>query len=64
MKEYKEKTENQIISDCEMIIDLISTNMLTKSANDESKSFFLKMVADYNRYTCEVVTGDKLEVAK
>ncbi len=47
-----------------MIIELILTNMLTKSANDESKSFFLKMVADYNRYMCEVVTGDKLEIAK
>ena len=64
LKEYKEKTESKILADCEMIIELIMTNVLTKSANDEAKAFFSKMVADYYRYTCEVASGERLETAK
>lgn len=40
------------------------TNALSKTANDESKAFFAKMVADYNRYICEVTTGERFETAK
>ena len=52
------------MSDCEHIIELIQTNVLTKQTNEESKAFFSKMVADYHRYTCEVATGERLETAK
>lgn len=52
------------MSDCEYIIELVQTNVLTKQANEESRAFFSKMVADYHRYTCEVATGERLETAK
>ena len=64
LKEYKEKTEAAILQDCEHVIELIQNNVLTKSVQDEPKAFFAKMAADYNRYICEVTTGDRLETAK
>ena len=64
MKEYKEKIEAQIVSDCQKVIDLILTHVLAKTPSDESKSVFSKMVADYHRYTCEIAVGDRLETAK
>ena len=30
LREYKEKTEAKIMSDCEYIIELVQTNVLTK----------------------------------
>ena len=64
LKEYKEKTEQQIYTDCEMIIELVQTHVLTKAGSDEPKAFFCKMVADYHRYVCEIATGERLETAK
>ena len=34
------------MSDCEHIIELVQTNVLTKQTIEESRAFFSKMVAD------------------
>ena len=46
------------------MIELVSTNVLSKTVNDEPKAFFAKMAADYHRYICEVATSERLDQAK
>ena len=50
IREYKEKMEAALVSDCESIIELIKTLILSKPAADEPKAFFLKLSGDYYRY--------------
>ena len=50
---YKKKIESALYGDCENVIDILRTRVLTKSSEDESKAFFVKMVADYYRYIAE-----------
>ena len=64
IKAYKSKLENKLYRDCEMIIELININILAKSPSDDIKAFFIKMIADYQRYVAEMATGDRLEEAK
>jgi 14-3-3 protein epsilon len=61
---YKKKIEQGLYSDCELIIDLIKTKVLTKAGEEESKAFFIKMVGDYYRYIAETAQDDKLESVK
>ena len=44
---YKTKLENKLFRDCEMIIELINTNILSKTPSDDIRAFFIKMIADY-----------------
>jgi len=53
-----------LYNDCELIIDLIKTKVLTKAGEEESKAFFIKMVGDYYRYIAETAQDDKLESVK
>jgi hypothetical protein len=50
---YKKKIEEALYKDCEYIIELIRTKVLTKSLQEEAKAFFVKMVGDYYRYIAE-----------
>ena len=50
--------------DCENIISIIQTKVLTKAVEAEAKAFFVKMVGDYYRYIAETAQGDKLEQVK
>jgi hypothetical protein len=50
---YKKKIEESLYKDCEHIIDLIKTRVLSKTAEDEPRAFFVKMVGDYYRYIAE-----------
>lgn len=50
--------------DCELIIDLIKSKVLTKNCLEEAKAFFVKMVGDYYRYIAETAQGDKFEQVK
>ena len=50
---YKRKIEEALYKDCENIIAIIQTKVLTKSAEPEAKAFFVKMVGDYYRYIAE-----------
>jgi 14-3-3 protein epsilon len=62
---YKQKIENALYADCEKIIDIVRTKVLSKaSGQDEPRAFFVKMVGDYYRYIAETAQGDKLEQVK
>jgi 14-3-3 protein epsilon len=61
---YKTKIENSLYKDCEHIIEIIKTKVLSKPAEEESKAFFVKMVGDYYRYIAETAQGAKLEQVK
>jgi 14-3-3 protein epsilon len=61
---YKSKIEQALYADCEKIIDIVRSKVLTKAADDEPKAFFIKMVGDYYRYIAETAQGDKLEQVK
>jgi 14-3-3 protein epsilon len=61
---YKKKIENGLYSDCEKIIDIVRSKVLTKSNENEAKAFFVKMVGDYYRYIAETAQGEKLESVK
>ena len=61
---YKKKIEEGLYRDCELIIDIIKSKVLTKAAEPESRAFFVKMVGDYYRYIAETAQGDKLEHVK
>jgi 14-3-3 protein epsilon len=61
---YKKRIEESLYKDCEHIIDLIKTKVLSKASEDEAKAFFVKMVGDYYRYIAETAQGAKLEQVK
>ena len=61
---YKKKIEEGLYRDCENIIKIIQTKVLTKAAEAEPKAFFVKMVGDYYRYIAETAQGEKLETVK
>ena len=50
---YKKKIEDGLYRDCELIIDMIKSKVLSKAAEEEPKAFFVKMVGDYYRYIAE-----------
>ncbi|TNV76541.1 hypothetical protein FGO68_gene3303 [Halteria grandinella] len=62
---YKHRIESALYGDCERIIDIVRTKVLSKAgAEDEPRSFFVKMVGDYYRYIAETAQGEKLEHVK
>jgi len=64
LAQYKKKIEEGLYKDCETVIDLIKSKVLTKSSQDEARAFFVKMVGDYYRYIAETAQGAKLEQVK
>lgn len=64
-KVYKVKIGTELKKICQDAIKVIDDSMLKNSTSAEAKVFFLKMKADYYRYTGEVCTAQELEdVAK
>lgn len=61
MVKYKSKIEDGLYRDCELIIELINSKVLSKNCIEESKAFFVKMVGDYYRYIAETAKGEKFE---
>jgi len=61
---YKKKIEQQLYADCEKIIEIVRSKVLTKQNEPEPKAFFVKMVGDYYRYIAETAQGEKLEEVK
>lgn len=61
---YKKQIESGLYKDCENIIAIIQTKVLSKAVEAEPKSFFVKMVGDYYRYIAETAQGAKLEEVK
>jgi hypothetical protein len=58
--EYREKISKELEANCNKVIDIVNKHALPKAADDEAKVFYLKMIADYYRYTAETASGDKL----
>lgn len=64
LADYKKKIEEGLYKDCETVIDLIKSKVLSKGSGDEARAFFVKMVGDYYRYIAETAQGAKLEQVK
>ena len=64
MGEYKQKIEEELYKNCDEIINLIKSDVISKASDDESRAFFLKMIGDYCRYIAESAKGDRLEATK
>ena len=62
--EYKKKIEHELQRDCQNIIDMIKNDAMKSQQEAESRTFFLKMVADYYRYMAESAQGDVLAKAR
>jgi len=61
---YKSQIENKLTSDCQRIIDMINTKVISKNCSGEPKAFFIKMVGDYYRYIAENAKGQLMETVK
>ena len=48
------------MDDCQKVINMIQSRVLSGECSDEAKAFFVKMVGDYYRYIAENAKGDKL----
>merc|ERR1712046_550040 len=56
--EYRVKIEKELSEICDAILKLLDDSLVPKSADGESKVFYLKMKADYYRYIAEFTIGD------
>ena len=62
---YKGQIERELIGDCERIISIINSKVISKSCDDgEAKAFFVKMIGDYYRYISENARDRQLEEVK
>eukprot|EP00352_Strombidinopsis_acuminata_P006537 CAMPEP_0176376426 /NCGR_PEP_ID=MMETSP0126-20121128/28188_1 /TAXON_ID=141414 ORGANISM="Strombidinopsis acuminatum, Strain SPMC142" /NCGR_SAMPLE_ID=MMETSP0126 /ASSEMBLY_ACC=CAM_ASM_000229 /LENGTH=237 /DNA_ID=CAMNT_0017737875 /DNA_START=38 /DNA_END=751 /DNA_ORIENTATION=- len=64
LAEYKQTIETGLQADCQRVIDMINSKVLSKETSGEAKAFFVKMVGDYYRYIAENAKGDNLESVK
>lgn len=64
MGDYKRRIEEELYRNCDEIIGLIRSDVLSKAGDDESKAFFLKMIGDYCRYIAESAKDDRLARTK
>lgn len=60
-KVYKTKIEAELKKICQDAINTIDNTLMKNASSAEAKVFYLKMKADYYRYTGEVCTGKELE---
>ena len=60
-KAYKTKIEAELKKICQDAIKTIDTSLLKNATSAEAKVFYLKMKADYYRYSGEVCSGKELE---
>jgi len=61
---YKGQIEHQLQADCQKIIDMINSRVLSTNCTDEARAFFVKMVGDYYRYIAENAKDALLEDVK
>ena len=60
-KLYKVKIESELKKICQDAINAIDNNLLKNANSAEAKVFYLKMKADYYRYSGEACKGKDLE---
>ncbi len=53
LEQYRKKIEKILTSKCQSICDLCELKCLPLAETSESKVFFLKLIADYYRYSSE-----------
>ena len=61
---YKTEIEEKLTADCQKVVDMINSRVLSKQCDGESKAFFIKMVGDYYRYIAENAKENQLEAVK
>lgn len=61
---YKATIEKSLTEDCQRVVDIINSNILSKECDGQIKCFFVKMVGDYYRYMAENAKGSSLDHAK
>jgi 14-3-3 protein epsilon len=62
---YKQGIEEELVRDCERVINTIKNRVLKdKQVDGEPKAFFVKMIGDYYRYISENAKDAALEDAK
>ena len=61
---YKTSIEGKLTADCQRIVDMIKSKVLSKSCDGEPKAFFIKMIGDYYRYIAENARDSLLEQVK
>ena len=55
LSNYKQQIVNELIADCEKVIEMIEDKVLHKEGCEgEIRDFLVKMVGDYYRYIAEV----------
>jgi uncharacterized protein (DUF885 family) len=59
-EKYRHKIGDELAANCEKVIKIVKEECIPKAGDDEAKVFYLKMIADYYRYTAETATGDQL----
>lgn len=61
---YKTSIEGKLTADCQRIVDMIKSKVLSKQCDGEPKAFFIKMIGDYYRYIAENARDSLLEQVK
>ena len=64
MADYKKRIEEELYKNCDEIINIIRTKVLSSASEDEPRAFFLKMIGDYCRYIAESAKDARLEQTK
>ena len=64
LAKYKLSIENKLNAECQRVIYLIKSKVLSKACDGEAKAFFVKMVGDYYRYISENAKDGLLEQVK
>merc|ERR1711988_572779 len=57
-KEYCTKVETELQKICDTILGLLDGDLIKQASSGESKVFYQKMKADYDRYIAEFSDGD------
>ena len=60
---YIEKIETEIVTLCSKVNELIDNSLSARTKSHHGKVFFRKMAADYQRYLCEIFSGELLKEA-
>jgi len=58
IQDYKKKIEDELVSICDEILEIIANELIPQSASDEGKVFYYKMKGDYHRYLAEFQSAD------
>ena len=64
LQAYKTKIIAELVQKCEEIVKIVREGCMARATDNEQKTFFEKMIADYYRYIAESATDEKLAEVK